>query len=327
MSDSEIDGPPQLEPGTEIVPGYRVVAHMRRGEDLDVYDVWSERRTCRCIAKTLRPDRAQKQKARARLLREGQLLQTLSHPHIVRVYDVFTKPDPLLIEETLPGETLAHLIDRQRTWLRAPDVAILGTHLCAAIGYLHAAGWLHLDIKPSNIVSSHGLAKVLDLSLARKPGRTCGGSGTPGYMAPEQVAGGELGTFTDVWGIGATLYEAATGVEACDCPHESTSSSGSAGEQQSREICVPNPVGRLRRLPLPLAHAIDAALSPTPRDRPSIAELSGRLAASVGLLPEFEGESYGGAQNCCHPEERGSSSHACVRTRNRRDSSHARNDR
>lgn len=287
MSGREVDGPPTHEPGTEIVPGYRVVAHLRRGEDLDVYDVWSERRACRCIAKTLRPDRVQKQKARARLLREGRLLQRLTHPHIVRVYEVIANPDPLLIEEALPGETLSHLIDRQQTWLRAPDVAVLGTHLCSAIGYLHASGWLHLDIKPSNIVSSHGLAKVLDLSLARKPGRTRGGSGTPGYMAPEQVVGGEIGAFTDVWGIGATLYEAATGVEACDCLDDSAPDSGSGGARW--DVCAPDPVRRLRRLPPPLAKAIDAALRLAPRDRPSIAELSERLAASVGLPPGNEG--------------------------------------
>jgi serine/threonine protein kinase len=291
MSDSESDLPPPHGPGTEIASGYRVVAHMRRGEDLDVYDVWSDRRACRCVAKTLRPDRALKQRTRARLLREGRLLQSLTHPHVVRVYEVITSPEPLLIEETLPGETLAHLIDRQQSWLRAPDVAMLGIHLCSAIGYLHATGWLHLDIKPSNIVSSHGLAKVLDLSLARKPGCTRGGSGTPGYMAPEQVAGGELGPFTDVWGIGATLYEAATGIEACECQDESATVFGPAGAQKS--ICVPQPVRRLRRLPLPLATAIDAALSPAPRDRPTIAELGSHLAASMGLRPGFEGGGIG----------------------------------
>jgi serine/threonine protein kinase len=252
---------------------------MRRGEDLDVYDVWSERRACRCIAKTLRPDRTEESRARARLLREGRLLLQLTHPHIVRAYDVIAEPVPVLIEETLPGETLAHLIDRQRTWLRAHDVALLGVHLCSAIGYLHSSGWLHLDLKPSNIVSSHGLAKVLDLSLAREPGRTKGGSGTPGYMAPEQITGGELGRFTDVWGIGATLYEAATGVEACEGSDDDESGSDAA----PRDICVPEPVRKLRRLPLPLARVIDAALSPAPEDRPSVPESSERLARSVDL--------------------------------------------
>lgn len=286
MSDKPLDGPPPFQPGSEIGRGFRVVAHMRRGEDLDVYDVWSEQRTCRCIAKTLRPDRTEKTRARARLLREGRLLLHLAHPHIVRAYEVIEEPLPLLIEETLPGETLAHLIDRQRTWLHARDVALLGVHLCSAIGYLHASGWLHLDIKPSNIVSSHGLAKVLDLSLAREPGRTKGGSGTPGYMAPEQIAGGELGPFTDVWGIGATLYEAATGVEACEATDDDESDSDAAPQ----EICVPDPVRRLRRLPLPLAHAIDAALSQAPEPRPTIPELSERLAKSVELRLGHENE-------------------------------------
>ena len=278
-AEDALDGPPPLPPGSEISSGFRVVAHMRRGEDLDVYDVWSEQRACRCIAKMLRPDRVEKSRARTRLLREGRLLLQLTHPHIVRAYDVIAEPFPVLIEETLPGETLAHLIDRQRTWLHVQDVALLGVHLCSAIGYLHSRGWLHLDLKPSNIVSSHGLAKVLDLSLAREPGRTRGGSGTPGYMAPEQISGGTLGPYTDVWGIGATLYEAATGAEAC----EGAGDDELGPESAPRGICVPKPVRRLRRLPLPMARAIDAALSPAPEDRPTIVELSAQLARSVEL--------------------------------------------
>ena len=62
----EQDGPPPLAPGAEMVPGYRVVDFLRRGRDLDVYDLWSESRGCRCVGKTVRPDRLTTRGARAR---------------------------------------------------------------------------------------------------------------------------------------------------------------------------------------------------------------------------------------------------------------------
>src|SRR5687768_15828559 len=99
---AEWDGPPPLAPGETIAPGYRVVGFLRRGRDLDVYDLWSEERNCRCVGKTVRPDRLQHRRARARsrLIKEGQLLLRLTHPHIVRAYEVMTAPAPLVILET-----------------------------------------------------------------------------------------------------------------------------------------------------------------------------------------------------------------------------------
>jgi eukaryotic-like serine/threonine-protein kinase len=270
-SDEPEDGPPPLAADRPLAPGYRVVAHLRRGEDLDVYDIWSEERACRCIAKVLRPDRGGERDARRRLLDEGRLLLRLTHPHIVRAYELQREPVPLLILETLPGETLAHLIDRLGR-LPIRDAAHLGLHLCSAIGYLHRQGALHLDLKPSNVVASHGLAKVLDLSLARRPGRAGAGIGTPGYMAPEQVHGGDLGPATDVWGIGALLFEALTGQE----PGEVDDADG--GNQTDRP---PEPIRRLRRLPADLAALVDACLDRTPDRRPPVAALSRGLARFV----------------------------------------------
>jgi eukaryotic-like serine/threonine-protein kinase len=276
----QCDGPPPLPPGALLAPGYRVVGFLRRGHDLDVYDLWSEERTCRCVGKTVRPDRLQRRGASARLLREGRLLLKLTHPHIVRAYDVLTSPAPLVILETLPGETLGHLIDRRRRRLSVAEVAHLGLHLCSAISYLHRHNVLHLDLKPSNIVATHGMAKVLDLSVARPPGPHRGGVGTTGYMAPEQSRGGDLGPYTDVWGIGATLFEVATAEPACDVGDETSTS-------EARAIpCQPKPIRRLRRVPSCLAAAIDGCLSVEPADRPSVAELAMRLDAIVRECPD-----------------------------------------
>jgi eukaryotic-like serine/threonine-protein kinase len=274
----EPDGPPPLAPGDDLAPGYRVVTHLRRGHDLDVYDLWSEERGCRVIGKTVRPDRLTRRGVRGRLLREGKLLRRLAHPHIVRAYEMLITPAPVVILETLPGETLAHLIDRQVRRPAPREIALLGLHLCSAIGYLHRHNVLHLDLKPSNIVATHGMAKVLDLSLARAPGRSRGGIGTAGYMAPEQILGGQLSFPTDVWGIGAALYELATGEPACDAG-EATSDTG---DNSPQEICLPHPVRRSRRLPTELATAIDACLSQDPSARPTVAELAASLERVAG---------------------------------------------
>jgi serine/threonine protein kinase len=259
-----------LREGEWIAAGYEAIEHLRRGRDCDVYDAWSEERDCRCIAKVLRPDRRGHARARGRLRGEGRMLLSIAHPHIVRAYELIERPDPVLILETVEGETVGHLVRRRERRLPATDLAFLGLHLCSAVRYLHRRGTLHLDLKPSNVICEHGQAKVIDLSLARPPGRARRGVGTPGYMAPEQALGRAVGPAADVWGIGAVLYEAATG--------------GSPVPDRSRlqlngntPVFVPPSVGGSRRLPGELATAIDSCLRAEADARPGVAELCGVL--------------------------------------------------
>ena len=261
----EYDVSPRWSAGELIAPGYEVIAHLHQSDDLDVYDVLSEERNCRCIAKVLRQDRLDYRRARRRLLYEGRLLQRFTHPHIVRAYETLTRPDPVLILETLTGATLEHLLDERRQRLALVDVVFLGLHLCSAMHYLHRHGILHLDLKPSNIVSDRGMAKVLDLSIARSPGRGSRGLGTPQYMSPEQARGDFLSEATDVWGIGVVLFEAATGRRAFD-----SSDTEAEYEQLERRA---EPVRSLRRVPAAFATAVDSCLDPDPARRPTVDEL------------------------------------------------------
>jgi serine/threonine protein kinase len=275
-------------PGHQLAPGYVVVEHVRRGEDLDCYEAWSSQRYCRCFIKTLRPDAATDASARRHLKREARLLLSLSHPHLVRAYDYVTPADgqpPLLVLENLTGATLSYLLNgskRRPAKLSAADLRHLGQQLCSVVRYLHSCGYLHLDVKPSNIIASHGIARLIDLSLARPPGRCPAGTGTPGYMSPEQLAGGELGPPADVWGIGLVLYEAATATQPFDLPDVSLST-GSALSQCDARLAQPAPKIRARRrLPHEVATVIDACLQRDPDRRPTLERLDVALATLTG---------------------------------------------
>jgi serine/threonine protein kinase len=294
-----------LPPGSRPAPGYQILAHLARTGWADVHDAWSEERDCRCVIKVVRPDRRGERWPAERLLREGRWLCEFTHPHLVRGYETFESPEPLVVLETLTGETLSHLVLRLRRRPAAADVALLGVQLCSTVHYLHRRGVLHLDLNPSNVVVDRGHAKVLDLSAARPPGPAPAGVGTCCYLSPEQARGGPLTAAADVWGIGITLFEVACGGLPfdCDCARTEARSDpraeadgggtgegraeadgGGTGERRG-ERCPPvralPPVGSCRRLPPALAAAVDACLRPDPPARPAVAELSAALRETL----------------------------------------------
>ena len=269
-----LDGPPPFVAGERLAPGYEVIAHMIRSNNLDVYDAWSEERACRVIAKTPRPDRLEDRRTVHALMREGHLLKKFTHPHIVRAYEVSKEPQPVVILETLTGATLAYLIDTRPRRLAISEIVHLGLHLCSALHYIHRQGVLHLDLKPSNIISESWLAKIIDLSIARSPGQGEEGTGTDQYMAPEQVTGDHLSPATDVWGVGAVLWEAATGEEPFNAEDEDDEEPGY--EQLERRI---DPIRSYRRVPAAFASLVESCLEPDPAGRPTIEELMKGLKA------------------------------------------------
>lgn len=310
------DGPPQRAVGTEIAPGLRILGLLNRSRHLDVHDVWSVERAARCVVKVARPDRLDRPKVARRLRLEARLLQRFAHPHIVRGYAVPGAPEPMVVTETLTGATVGHLLHTTPRRLRPAEIAHLGMHVASALVYLHGQGWLHLDLKPGNIVAEGGRAKVIDLSVARRPGRVKAGVGTFYYMSPEQALGGQVGPPADVWGLGAVLWEAAVGRRAFDEPteddlsdewtgtegedgdedasSEGSGDDGSAAWSETDDEPPPQatrpaePVRRHRRgLPRGLADTIDACLAPAPEDRPPLAEVLAALEPVTGMPPHL----------------------------------------
>jgi serine/threonine protein kinase len=226
--------------------------------------------------------------ARRRLAREARLLLSLTHPHLVRAYDYVTPADtqpPLLVLENLTGATLSYILHGGRERLGAADLGHLGQHLCSALRYLHSCDHLHLDVKPSNIIASDGVARLIDLSLARRPGRCAAGIGTPGYMSPEQVCGGHLGPPADVWGVGLVLYQAATGTQPFDLPDRSTSASSYTSTMARCQTLLVRPAPKIRsrrRLTTCVAEVIDACLHRSPDQRPTLQQLDAVLDTLTG---------------------------------------------
>jgi serine/threonine protein kinase len=274
-----------LAPGTAIAPGYEVIEHLSRGRRLDVYDAWSEERGARVVIKALRPDRADEPQPRRSLAREGELLERFTHPHIVRGYETLAEP-PLIVLETLPGATLDSLAEDPDTELSAPELAHLGMHIGSAIGYIHRQGFLHLDLKPSNVIANGQIAKLIDLSLAQPPGPAPPGIGTWLYMAPEQARGGVLGPPGDVWGLGAVLFEMATGEPPFDDPDydgvpttdDRVGSEASEPPYPQLTSSAPRLEDRRPDLPRELAELVADSLAAAPEERPPVDDVLRRLA-------------------------------------------------
>jgi eukaryotic-like serine/threonine-protein kinase len=179
---------------------YRLLELLSSGHSCDTYDAWSEERGCRVIVR------------RGDVRDEGRLLRSLTHPNIVRVYEVHRD---WIVLETLSGSTLAALGELERD-----DAIEMGRQLCSAVGYLHRKGWLHLDLKPDNLIADGGRLKLIDFSIAQRPGPVESGTGTRRWMAPEQERGGQATTAADVWGIAAVLRSVGLDLEVAEDPAE-----------------------------------------------------------------------------------------------------------
>lgn len=285
------------EPLPEVT-GYRLLSLMRRGHDYDTYDAFSEERFARCVVKTVRADIPARRSTRTRLVQEGDILTTLAHPHLVRAFEVRRGRRPVVVLETLTGATLQYLVETSGR-MATGDLAELGTQLCSVLRYLHAHGFLHLDVKPGNVIVESTRVWLIDLSLAQRPGPCPRGLGTAAYLSPEQARGEEVGESADVWGLGVTLYEAAVGESPFESRGRATHGSPDDGQVTDacsdiercsacggrlgyRQLAGRAPAIRTRRrLPGAMGRVIDAALEPSPADRPTLAELSRVLSASA----------------------------------------------
>jgi serine/threonine protein kinase/TolB-like protein/Tfp pilus assembly protein PilF len=221
----ELAKDPLLAANTMLGP-YRVVAFLARGGTGDVYRA-TDVRLCRDVAlKVLAPDtRGDGYPQRVeRFLREARLTASLDHPNIVRLYDVgLFDGRPYFVAELLDGETLRTRIARGS--LTIEEALRIGADVARGLVAAHAAGSVHRDLKPENIfLTRQGATKILDFGIAKlviddaaRDGlSTLTGIvlGTAGYLAPEQIRGGDVDGRADLFALGAILSEMLTGRRA-----------------------------------------------------------------------------------------------------------------
>jgi len=152
-----------------------------------------------------------------RFLREARLAAQLSHPNIVQVFDVGEDDGrPFIVMECVEGATLADEV-KERGKLEPVEVVDLALQICGGLEHAHAAGLVHRDIKPQNLLlRADGTLKIADFGIARAAESTrltqIGSVlGTAAYLSPEQALGEEVTAAADIYSLGCVLYELLTG--------------------------------------------------------------------------------------------------------------------
>ena len=214
---------------------------------------------------------------------EVQAARKVTHPNVIRIHDLGEDGAILFLSmEYIEGETLWSRIQRLRR-LPVPEALDVLDEVSAGVAAAHAAGVVHRDLKPQNVLLGAGpsgrVVKVIDFGLAKAPtmtGLTATGFilGTPEYMAPEQIRGGSVDARTDVYALGATAYFALSGQ-----PPFVRDSPIAVGFAQVTE--EPTPPRALRpEIPEAAEQAILRALAKAPADRfPDVASFRAALRA------------------------------------------------
>ena len=275
----------ELAEGDEIVPGRTALKRLGGGTRYDAYLAFDGHMHAVVVCKVVRPHLVEDERVLSGLAGEWEMLERLNHPVILRGFDsVLDGPRPHIVLEHLEGPRLSSLVRRYGT-LPTEQLVPLGVQLCSAVHYLSNEGIVHLDIKPSNTIMG-APPRMIDLSVAlttERAAEVIGTVGTDAYMAPEQCDPkrlGPIGHAADIWGLGVTLYRAATGV----LPYSKPGAEDAPREVRWPQLVEP-PAPLEARVPAEIADAIMTCLEFKPEDRPTPAELSDRLESVLGALP------------------------------------------
>ncbi|MGH9839534.1 MAG: protein kinase domain-containing protein [Blastocatellia bacterium] len=214
-----------IAPGARLAH-YEVLSLLGTGGMGEVYLARDTRLDRKVALKLLSEEFMRDESRRQRFEQEARVASGLNHPNIITVYEIGQADQQYFIAiEYVNGETLREMIKRQQLTIR--DALDVAKQIASALSAAHEAGVVHRDIKPENImVRPDGLVKVLDFGLAKQtekriahPDATTGGHvrtdpgtlmGTPHYMSPEQARAVDVDARTDIFSLGAVLYEMIT---------------------------------------------------------------------------------------------------------------------
>jgi serine/threonine-protein kinase len=267
-----------LPTGTQLGP-YEIVAPIGAGGMGEVYRARDTRLDRTVAIKVLPQHLADTPEARQRFEREARAVSALNHPHICTLHDVGSQDGTeFLVMEYLEGETLAARLEKGP--LPLAQVLQYGIQIADALDKAHRQGIIHRDLKPGNIMLTKSGAKLLDFGLAKAALPLAAGAtltatvtrttpvtqqgtivGTFQYMSPEQVEGKEVDGRSDIFSLGAVLYEMVTGRRAF--PGKSQLSVASAILEKD-----PEPISTLQPMTPPaLERAVKRCLAKEPDDR------------------------------------------------------------
>ncbi len=269
--------------GRLVAGRYRLKRHVGGGGMGAVWLADDERLGREVAVKEMLPqagsDPAADHQQRERTLREGRIAARLSHPHAISVYDVAVEDgQPWLVMEYLPSRSLATVLAEDGV-LRVDQVAQIGAQIADALVATHAAGIVHRDVKPANVLIGSGeridgLVKITDFGISHASGdvsltQTGLITGTPAYLAPEVARGVDPGAAADVFSLGATLYTCLEG--------EPPFGRGDNALQQLHRVAAGTiePPKRCGALTDPLLRMLAA----DPTARPDMTEVRDELAA------------------------------------------------
>jgi eukaryotic-like serine/threonine-protein kinase len=233
--------------------------------------------------KVLAPELAEDPDLLRRIHAEARAAAGLRHPHVVAVYDYGEaddgdRPVPYVVRELVGGRSLTDLFSGGALPWRS--AVLIGAQVAAALAAAHAHGIVHRDVKPANVMVTAAGVKLLDFGISAAIGEAdmTGGQllGTPAYLAPERLDGGQVRPATDVYAPGLLLYAALAG----HLPWQAATTTQMIRAHLYAEPAALPPVAGL---PPEVADLCHACLAKWPEDRPTAAEVADALGRAAGL--------------------------------------------
>jgi serine/threonine protein kinase len=261
---------PDLQPGTRL-DDFTIAYLIAHGMNADLFAVWHHKLHTPLVCKRLRPSDEHDAKWRALLCAEGAALSALNHPGIVRLIAQRTEARlPYLLLEHVGKETLKDVLLREGT-LRIDHAVRIVQHVGGALAYAHRKGFIHRDLKPSNIIMREGRPVLLDFGIVwkwRSARRPPDRSGTPQYLAPEQIMRERLSPATDVYGLGSLLFELIAGQRPFRAGEDRHDRALPLEERYPQLVDAPLTLRRAgRKAPRKLSDIIKRCLARDPRER------------------------------------------------------------
>ncbi|MCY1142257.1 serine/threonine-protein kinase [Actinoplanes sp. Pm04-4] len=288
-------------PGSSLLAGrYRLVERLGAGGMSVVWRGFDEVLGRQVAVKVLPPSTSADPAFRRRLRAEAQAAARLSHPNITNVYDygeattVDGEPVPYVVMELIDGESLAAVLARVRKlpWQHAVRIT---AEVAAALAAAHSRGIVHRDVTPANVMLTATGAKVVDFGISALIGENDidpDGSllGTPAYLAPERLEGGQVSPATDVYAVGLLIYRTLIGQLPWDV-------GTTTALLRAHQYTEPEPLPPVDGLPREVDALVGRCLEKRPADRPSSAELAhvlagisaGAPATARGYVPDWSG--------------------------------------